>query len=155
MTSQAPQNASSSTRLPTRVHIYTEDELEDLDLSARCQSLLGKTPFAWQLDVATHLLLGDDVVLDVGTGNGKSLTFALPLLANDTDMNLVVSPLTALMIDQVRLPLLQLLSPHLTWLEASTAAISTVAVCAETIAAVGRDKIFEVRKSRASRNVAY
>jgi superfamily II DNA helicase RecQ len=40
------------------------------------------------------------VVLDVGTGSGKTLCFSLPLL-NEKDISITVSPLTALMIDQV------------------------------------------------------
>jgi len=41
------------------------------------------------------------VVLDVGTGSGKTLCFSLPLLLNEKDISITVSPLTALMIDQV------------------------------------------------------
>ena len=37
------------------------------------------------------------------TGSGKTLCFSLPLILNDTDMVLTVSPLTALMIDQVHI----------------------------------------------------
>jgi len=38
--------------------------------------------------------------LDIGTGSGKTLCFTLPLLLNNSDIALTVSPLTALMIDQ-------------------------------------------------------
>jgi len=58
-------------------------------------------PFQWQLEIAAAVLCGEDVIIDVGTGSGKTLCFALPLLLHETDIVLVVSPLTALMIDQV------------------------------------------------------
>jgi superfamily II DNA helicase RecQ len=43
---------------------------------------------------------GEDVIVDVGTGSRKTLCFSVPLL-HETDIVIVVSPLTALMIDQV------------------------------------------------------
>ena len=46
------------------------------------------------------LLCGRDIVLDIGTGSGKTLCFTLPLPLNNSDVALTVSPLTALMIDQ-------------------------------------------------------
>jgi ATP-dependent helicase YprA (DUF1998 family) len=53
-----------------------------------------------QLEAAQAVLYGGDVVLDVGTGSGKTLCFTLPLLLNNSDIALTISPLTALMIDQ-------------------------------------------------------
>ncbi|KAF6757717.1 hypothetical protein DFP72DRAFT_759930, partial [Ephemerocybe angulata] len=70
------------------------------DLAHLSQEKLGKTPFDWQIETAKSLLRGEDTILDVGTRNGKSLTFLLPLLPNETDMVIVVSPLTALTMDQ-------------------------------------------------------
>ena len=61
---------------------------------------LGQRPFQWQLEATVAILTGNDLVLDVGTGCGKSLCFLLPLLLNKSDIGLTVSPLTALMIDQ-------------------------------------------------------
>jgi superfamily II DNA helicase RecQ len=46
-------------------------------------------------------LCGEDVIVDVGTGCRKSLSFSIPLILHETDVALRVSPLTALMIDQV------------------------------------------------------
>ncbi|TEB27832.1 P-loop containing nucleoside triphosphate hydrolase protein, partial [Coprinellus micaceus] len=120
-TTQEPE----PTPLPTRVRTYTQDEVDDLDLYALSTDILDTLPFDWQVDTSENILLGNDVILDVGTGNGKSLTFTLSLLPNETDMNLVVCPLTALMIDQT-----------------TNAKISTVAVCSETLEAVGRDAMF-------------
>ncbi|KAJ3518750.1 hypothetical protein NMY22_g13524 [Coprinellus aureogranulatus] len=111
---------------PSRVHQYTQDELDELDLSEPSEKILKKKPLTWQIDSALGILAGDDVIVDVGTGNGKSLTFQLPLLVNDSDVNLVVCPLTVLIIDQ-----------------ASSAPLSTIAVCSETIESVGRDAMFK------------
>ena len=82
---------------------------EEIDiglLSHKAYEILGKHPFRWQLEAATAILCGKDVVLDVGTGSGKSLCFSLPLLQNERDVSLTILPLTALMIDQVNLLLL-------------------------------------------------
>ncbi|KAF8887041.1 hypothetical protein CPB84DRAFT_1627639, partial [Gymnopilus junonius] len=53
-------------------------------------------PFRWQLDAAAAILCGKDVVLDIGTGSGKTLYFSLPLLLNEKDISISVLPLTAL-----------------------------------------------------------
>ncbi|KAF5335493.1 hypothetical protein D9611_012205 [Ephemerocybe angulata] len=121
-TPRAPEQAS----LPKRVHIYSEDELSDLDLVELSEDKLEKSPFDWQVEAAENLLRGEDTILDVGTGNGKSLTFLLPLLPNETDIVIVVSPLTALMMEQ-----------------AESSKLSTVAVCAETIEAHGRTSLYK------------
>ena len=88
---------------PSKLRIYKPGEI-DLDvLAARAESILHKKPFAWQLEIADAILQGNDVIVDIGTGSGKTLCFALPLLKDKTDMVLVISPLTALMVDQVRI----------------------------------------------------
>jgi superfamily II DNA helicase RecQ len=86
---------------PSRIHIYKEGEINLDELVTRAQAILQKKPFFWQLEIAEAVLRGEDVIVDVGTGSGKTLCFALPLLKDDTDIVLIVSPLTALMIDQV------------------------------------------------------
>jgi len=85
----------------SRVHKYKPEEIKLEDLAARALVILGLKPFQWQLEIAAAVLCGEDVIIDVGTGSGKTLCFALPLLLHETDIVLVVSPLTALMIDQV------------------------------------------------------
>ncbi|KAF6750121.1 hypothetical protein DFP72DRAFT_759065, partial [Ephemerocybe angulata] len=70
-------------------------------ISSRAATDLGKVLFDWQLKAAKHILCGEDVILDVGTGCGKSLVFQLPLLLDDRDIGPVVSPLSALMVEQV------------------------------------------------------
>ncbi|KAJ6604921.1 P-loop containing nucleoside triphosphate hydrolase protein [Mycena sp. CBHHK59/15] len=66
-----------------------------------------------------------DVIIDVGTGCGKTLCFTLPLLLEATDIAMIVSPLSALMIDQ-----------------AQSSKIPTVAVCGETLAQVGAEQVY-------------
>ena len=61
---------------------------------------LGQWPFQWQLEATVAILTGNDLILDIGTGCGKSLCFSLPLLLNKSDISLTVLPLMALMIDQ-------------------------------------------------------
>jgi ATP-dependent helicase YprA (DUF1998 family) len=85
----------------SKVKQYTAEELDLALLSDKCFEKLGKRPFRWQLECALAILCGKDVVLDVGTGSGKTLCFSLPLVLSDKDIALSVSPLTALMVDQV------------------------------------------------------
>jgi len=102
MSAQAqPEASTSQTRTRRTVHKYTNNEISRTLLSELSERILGRKPFEWQLDAAAALLRGEDLVLDVGTGSGKTLVFALPLLLSDTDVIIVVSPLSALMIDQV------------------------------------------------------
>jgi superfamily II DNA helicase RecQ len=85
----------------SKVRRYTPAEINVHRLVAQAQEVFGCKPFEWQLEVTKAILGGEDVIVDVGTGNGKSLCFSLPLLINKNDVNLVILPLTALMIDQV------------------------------------------------------
>ena len=82
---------------------------EDIDLNVlagKASQVYSKQPFKWQLDTALAILCGEDVIIDVGTGSGKTLCFSLPLLLDEKDINIIVSPLTALMVDQVRVNLM-------------------------------------------------
>jgi len=85
-----------------RVRKYKAEEINLIHLADLAEEKLGRRPFDWQLEAASALLQGEDLVLDVGTGNGKTLVFSLPLLLDSRDINIIVSPLSALMIDQVR-----------------------------------------------------
>ncbi|KAI1783590.1 P-loop containing nucleoside triphosphate hydrolase protein [Ganoderma leucocontextum] len=95
---------------------YEEEDIDLEALSARCVRALGVHPFDWQLKAAATILAGEDLILDVGTGSGKTLCFALPILQDTRDIALVVSPLSALMVNQVE-----------------SSRIPAVAVCEETI----------------------
>ena len=86
--------------LQSKAQQYKPDKIDFAVLSDRSFGVLGKRPFRWQLEAAQYILCGEDVVLDVGTGSGKTLCFSLPLLLNEKDIAVTVSPLTALMIDQ-------------------------------------------------------
>ena len=85
---------SAANPLQTSVRIYKPEELDHKHLTTRVKEVLGKVAFAWQIEIGAAALCGEDVIVDVGTGCGKSLLFFIPLL-------LRVTPLTAIMIDQV------------------------------------------------------
>jgi ATP-dependent helicase YprA (DUF1998 family) len=61
------------------------------------------TPRDFQLDVAEALVLGLDAMLVAGTGSGKSLPWAMPLLLDEYKERacIVISPLKALQADHV------------------------------------------------------
>jgi ATP-dependent helicase YprA (DUF1998 family) len=88
--------ATNSNQSLPQVCEFTEDKLDEIDFQELGQKTFGKVLFDWQIEAAKAILRGDDVILDVGTGNGKSLTFTLPLLASTQDTVLIISPLTAL-----------------------------------------------------------
>ena len=87
----------------SKVHQYRKEEINLDDVATRAFTILHMKPFLWQLEIAVAILCGEDVIIDVRTGSRKTLCFSLPLILNDTDMVLTVSPLTALMIDQVHI----------------------------------------------------
>ena len=70
-------------------------------VTARCPAI---TPYDWQLDLAEALILGLDATVIAGTGSGKTLPWALPLLLeqNHDKICLVISPLNELEADHVR-----------------------------------------------------
>jgi hypothetical protein len=55
----------------------------------------------WQVAAAAELMCGRDVLCCTATGSGKTMCIFLPLMANPRSIVLVVSPLIALMGDQV------------------------------------------------------
>ena len=87
--------------LPKSVWIYKLEEVNHDSLANRTKEVLGKVAFVWQLKIGAAVLCGEDVIIDVGTSGGKSLGFFIPLVLYETDITLRVTPLTALMIDQV------------------------------------------------------
>ena len=69
-------------------------------VARRCPTI---TPYEWQLDVAEAVILGLDATVIAGTGSGKTLPWALPLLLeqNRDKICLVISPLNELEADHV------------------------------------------------------
>lgn len=63
----------------------------------------GLEPHCWQLNVAEAILLDLDCIVIAGTGSGKTMPFAMPLLVDRTKkkMVIVISPLNDLEEDQV------------------------------------------------------
>jgi len=111
---------------PKKVRKYEPDEVNLNSLATKAYQILHRKPFAWQLEIALAILCGEDVIVDIGTGSGKTLCFSLPLLQDEKNVIMTVSPLTALVN------------------KASTAEIPTVAVCAETIQQFGAEKLYTV-----------
>jgi len=62
-----------------------------------------KSPRDFQLDVAEALILGLDTTVVAGTGSGKTLPWAMPLLLDENKERtcLVVLPLKVLQVDHV------------------------------------------------------
>ncbi|KAJ7686508.1 hypothetical protein B0H17DRAFT_1071791 [Mycena rosella] len=74
----APPKVPAPKPLSSKVKIYKADKI---DLAAIVQSSayrLGKTPHEFQTQFYSNIMQGRDVVLDIGTGSGKSLCFDLP-----------------------------------------------------------------------------
>ncbi len=80
--------------------------MTEADLKARAHALLrrfyGYDRFRpMQLDIITNAISGRDSVVLMPTGGGKSICYQVPALMADSGITLVVSPLIALMRDQV------------------------------------------------------
>jgi ATP-dependent helicase YprA (DUF1998 family) len=87
--------------LSSKVRIYKPNEIDLASISEKARIHLGRTPHEFQTRFFSNVMQGKDVILDIGTGSGKSLCFDLPVLVNKKEIVLVVSPLTALMLEQV------------------------------------------------------
>src|SRR4051794_8154433 len=73
-----------------------------MDLASSLQEHFGFTGFRpGQREACEAALAGRDVLVVMPTGSGKSLCYQLPALMRD-DLTIVVSPLVALMQDQVQ-----------------------------------------------------
>jgi ATP-dependent helicase YprA (DUF1998 family) len=98
---QPNSQSPSAELLQSKVHIYKYENLDLNNLAAQTKFVLDKIAFTWQIEISAAALCGEDVIVDVGTGCGKTLAFQIPLVLHGTDVALRVMPLTALMIDQV------------------------------------------------------
>ncbi|KAJ6610953.1 P-loop containing nucleoside triphosphate hydrolase protein, partial [Mycena sp. CBHHK59/15] len=111
--------------LPSKVKIYKPEEVDIAAMVASSRFRLGKTPHEFQKQFFSNVMRGCDVVLDIGTGSGKSLCFDLPVLHNQEDIVLVVSPLSVLILEQ-----------------AAASPLSSIAICKETLSSEGRDALY-------------
>jgi ATP-dependent helicase YprA (DUF1998 family) len=93
---QAARDAAAGSR-----QYSSERTREDL-CTAFKKAFNGLEPYTWQLDVTEAILLGLDCVAIAGTGSGKTMPFAMPLLVDKTKkkMVIVISPLNDLEEDQ-------------------------------------------------------
>lgn len=62
----------------------------------------GMIAHEWQIDMGEALHLGLDCSLIAGTGAGKTMPFVMPLFEDSDKMIIIISPLNALEVDQVR-----------------------------------------------------
>ncbi|KAJ6620457.1 P-loop containing nucleoside triphosphate hydrolase protein [Mycena sp. CBHHK59/15] len=111
--------------LPSKVKIYKPEEVDIAAMVASSRFRLGKTPHEFQKQFFSNVMQGCDVVLDIGAGSGKSLCFDLPVLHNQEDIVLVVSPLSVLILEQ-----------------AAASPLSSIAICKETLLSEGRDALY-------------
>jgi superfamily II DNA helicase RecQ len=116
---------------PEPFKLFKKGEVDSGLLKARFRETFGREAYPWQLEAAIAVLEGEDVILDVGTGSGKTFCASLPLLLDERDIGIVVSPISALMIDQA---------------QATGLEFSAVAVCKETLEAAREEKrdLFQV-----------
>ncbi|KAG8750596.1 hypothetical protein FRC14_000373 [Serendipita sp. 396] len=68
------------------------------DIIMKVEKVFGMKPCKWQIEAAQALLRGDDVVVVVRTGLGKTLAFIIPLILEPLRIILVITPLTQLSI---------------------------------------------------------
>jgi superfamily II DNA helicase RecQ len=75
------------------------------ELISAIKSVFGFAPYPWQCDVFTNVFKGHrDILVSAGTAEGKSVCFQAMALLHSEATVLVISPIKALMEDQVRLP---------------------------------------------------
>ncbi|KAH9928419.1 P-loop containing nucleoside triphosphate hydrolase protein [Amylocystis lapponica] len=86
----------------TAAHKYSSLQTRERVVEAFKKACGGKVPYEWQLDVTEALLLGLDSIVIAGTGAGKTMPFAMPLMLeeNKNKMIIIVSPLNELEADQ-------------------------------------------------------
>ncbi|KAI0045264.1 P-loop containing nucleoside triphosphate hydrolase protein, partial [Auriscalpium vulgare] len=67
------------------------------EIRAAAQERLGRSPCLWQLEVGKELIeRKNDIISTAATGDGKTLTFWLPLLFNESGVLLIVTALNLL-----------------------------------------------------------
>ncbi|KAJ6612995.1 P-loop containing nucleoside triphosphate hydrolase protein [Mycena sp. CBHHK59/15] len=112
--------------LASKVKIYKASEINIPAIIASSRVRLGKTLHEFQTGFFANVMQGRDIVLDIGTGSGKSLCFDLPVLSNSEYIVIIVSPLSALMLEQ-----------------ASASLLESIAICKETLTAEGQSALYK------------
>lgn len=100
-------SASKKKRVPSSLEA---DEMTASDTHRRMERLRAAIAEKWgfttfrphQEEILTHVLDGSDLLATLSTGGGKSLCYQAPVLVDDAGLTIVVSPLIALMHDQVK-----------------------------------------------------
>ena len=100
-TSEDPSNVLQAARDHSRE--YSSERTREELVAVFQKTFQGLEPYDWQLNVTEAILLGLDCVVIAGTGSGKTIPFAMPLLVDKTKkkMVIVISPLNDLEEDQV------------------------------------------------------
>ncbi len=97
-----PHNQRPSIQLPASSIELPVSPAERDRITTAIRDIFGfDTPQPGQLETIACALRGEDVLTILPTGGGKSLCYQLPALLDETGTTLVISPLIALMKDQV------------------------------------------------------
>ena len=92
---------SSAESLPTFDQVPISQDERALITGATAQLFGFESPLPGQLETIACVLRSEDVLTILPTGGGKSLCYQLPALLSEQGTTLVISPLIALMKDQV------------------------------------------------------
>lgn len=71
-------------------------DLSYANIRAKVEAKFQKRPCRWQCQVAQSIAQGKDVIIDVGTGMGKTLAFFIPMLFNPGKIQIIVTALNVL-----------------------------------------------------------
>lgn len=71
-------------------------ELSYANIRTKVEEKFQKRPCRWQCQVAQSVLQGKDVIIDVGTGMGKTLAFFIPILFRPKKVQIIVTALNVL-----------------------------------------------------------
>ena len=86
-----PENTANVSSNPT-----LPPELSYANIRTKVQEKFQKRPCRWQCQVAQSVLQGKDVIIDVGTGMGKTLAFFIPILFSRGKIQIIVTALHVL-----------------------------------------------------------
>lgn len=66
------------------------------DIHRRVLETFKNRPCRWQCLVAQSILTQRDVIINVGTGMGKTLSFFIPILFQNKGIHIIITPLNVL-----------------------------------------------------------